>query len=255
MTNAKNLLRIVFFSLLFLVVVGYLLYYFFALSESDTDNRCVAVELIISNDEDEPFISQHDLDQMLIAADQYPKGRRVSEVDTKKIESVVGTNPFVREVSCYKTPTDKVIVNVTQRVPVIYVVPEGDMSYFLDDTATRIPNKRYVRNIIVASGDIDETYAKKELLRFAMFLQTDEFWDSQIEQVYVKRDRKNKRVVELVPRVGDQIIYLGAMEGFEDKLSRMRTFYDRAMGVVGWNKYDRINLEYDNQIICRKSKK
>ena len=30
----------------------------------------------------------------------------------------------------------------------------------------------------------------------------------------------------------------------------MRLFYEKALNRVGWNKYSRINVEFDNQIIC-----
>ena len=74
----------------------------------------------------------------------------------------------------------------------------------------------------------------------------------QIEQVYVRKDRKGKQVVELVPRVGDQIVYLGPLDDYQKKLSKLKTFYEKAVGTVGWRKFAKVNLEYDNQIICTK---
>ena len=60
--------------------------------------------------------------------------------------------------------------------------------------------------------------------------------------------------IELVPRVGNHIIYLGKLEHFEDKLKRLKTFYEKGLNQVGWNKYSRISLEFGNQIICTKKK-
>jgi cell division protein FtsQ len=62
-------------------------------------------------------------------------------------------------------------------------------------------------------------------------------------------------VVTLVPRVGDQTIYMGSLEKYEKKLRRMRIFYEKALVKVGWNKYSRFNLEYDNQVVCTKREK
>ena len=86
----------------------------------------------------------------------------------------------------------------------------------------------------------------------ARFLQTDDFWNNQIEQIYVSRGKKNERVIEIVPRVGDQIVYLGTINNFEKKLNNLKIFYDKAIKTVGWNKYAKVNLEYENQIICTK---
>ena len=36
------------------------------------------------------------------------------------------------------------------------------------------------------------------------------------------------------------------------KLSRLEKFYRYGLSQAGWNKYSYIDLEFDNQIICRK---
>ena len=40
----------------------------------------------------------------------------------------------------------------------------------------------------------------------------------------------------------------------EKKLLRLEKFYKYGLSQVGWNKYSYINLEFDNQIICKKKK-
>ena len=58
--------------------------------------------------------------------------------------------------------------------------------------------------------------------------------------------------MELVPRVGNHIIALGPPTKLEEKLTRMKEFYTEGLNKVGWNKYSRISLKYDNQIVCKK---
>ena len=38
------------------------------------------------------------------------------------------------------------------------------------------------------------------------------------------------------------------------KLTRLEKFYKYGLSQVGWNKYSYIDLEFDNQIICKKKK-
>ena len=38
----------------------------------------------------------------------------------------------------------------------------------------------------------------------------------------------------------------------DTKLSRLEKFYKYGLSQAGWNKYSYINLEFDNQIICKK---
>ena len=58
--------------------------------------------------------------------------------------------------------------------------------------------------------------------------------------------------VEIVPRVGDNIVYLGSPGGIGRKLDRLAKFYKYGLSRVGWDRYSYISLEFDNQIICKK---
>ncbi|MBR6035452.1 MAG: cell division protein FtsQ [Bacteroidaceae bacterium] len=240
-------------SLLSLVLVAYVAYAMLFLSQPDGDERCAAVELIVKKGDDASlFVDEKDIEQMLKNANMYPKGMLMKDVDTEKIEEIIRKNEFISQVECYKSANGKLCVMVKQRVPVIFVIPDGKDGYFVDAQGNIIPNHNAATNLVVASGNIDEKYASKSLAEFGQFLQTDAFWNNQIEQIYVMKDRKGKHVVELVPRVGDQIIYLGALEDYQKKLGKLKIFYEKAVGTVGWRKYARVNLEYSNQIICTK---
>lgn len=70
---------------------------------------------------------------------------------------------------------------------------------------------------------------------------------TQIEQIHVLPDKN----IELVPRVGDHVIYLGKLDDFERKLKQIR-YSEKGLNKVGWNKYSRISVEFGNQIICTK---
>ena len=80
----------------------------------------------------------------------------------------------------------------------------------------------------------------------ALFLKKNEFWNSQIEQINILSDK----TIELVPRVGQHVVYLGTFANYQEKLERLKKFYTKALNQVGWNKYSRINVEFSNQIIC-----
>ena len=72
--------------------------------------------------------------------------------------------------------------------------------------------------------------------------------------------------IELVPRVGNHIIYIGQLptskyiaarkqlvtDYANTKLDRLRKFYTYGLSHAGWHKYSYIDVEFDNQIICKK---
>jgi cell division protein FtsQ len=107
---------------------------------------------------------------------------------------------------------------------------------------------RYVAHVPVVSGFVEREFAVGSLYQFALFLQENDFWNNQIEQIYVHPDNE----IELIPRVGNHRIVLGTFDDFEGKLNNLKLFYEKAIPKVGWEKYSIINLKYKNQIVCTK---
>ena len=106
----------------------------------------------------------------------------------------------------------------------------------------------------VATGRISRPYAQKHLARLGNYIVNNEFWNSQVEQISVSTNSDNEYTITLIPRIGHHTINLGTIDNFENKLARLHTFYEKALPTIGWDKYTTINLEYDGQIICKKTK-
>ena len=56
-----------------------------------------------------------------------------------------------------------------------------------------------------------------------------------------------------LPTSNDRTKRLSLIESFtKKKLTRLEKFYKYGLSQAGWNKYSYINLEFDNQIICKR---
>ncbi len=240
--------------LILLGLIAYVVFAMFVMTSPDPEEKCLDVELVVDESTKVKFIDATQVEKMLRKKHLYPKGRLMKDVDTRAIEDLLRGNEFVDSVECYKTASGKLCINIKQRTPVMYVMPNGQDGYYVDAAGKIIPGDVFTCNLVVASGDITQKYASEVLSGFGDFLQKNEFWNNQIEQIYVYLDREKKPVVELIPRVGDHVVYMGSLDGYRKKLRRLQIFYEKAMGIVGWNKYERINLEFNNQIVCTKRK-
>ena len=139
-------------------------------------------------------------------------------------------------------------VIIKQRIPVIRVMGDNGDDYFLDSSGQRMPRTDYSCNLLIATGHISMKYGEKVLGPVANILRKDEFWNDQIVQLNVLADG----TIEMVPRVGDHIIYIGQPTNLRTKLDRLWKFYVYGLNQAGWNRYSRINVEFDNQIICKR---
>jgi cell division protein FtsQ len=77
-------------------------------------------------------------------------------------------------------------------------------------------------------------------------LREDEFWSAQIAQIDI--DSKGK--ITLLPQVGDVKVEFGKPVDEKTKLKKLMIFYKEILPRVGWNKYKRVNLEFDGQLVA-----
>ncbi len=110
--------------------------------------------------------------------------------------------------------------------------------------------EKYAADLIVATGNIDKKYAASTLLQLAICLNENDFTSDLITQINVDAEAR----VDLVPRVGCEVVHLGKIdaESVKQKMANLHTFYTEVLPTAGWNTYRELNLEYSNQIVCKK---
>jgi cell division protein FtsQ len=231
-----------------LVIAVYLVLAISAFNEPD-EKATVCTEVNIQvGDQEEGLLSPADVKHLLERQRLYPLAQPLQFVSTRDIEESLLANPYVEAVECYKTQNGHVSINLTQRQPVLHVMTAGGEQYYVDERGDILPHSRLGGNLLVATGSFSHKYAQKRLAPVAMQIQADNFWQRQAEQLNVLSDG----TLELVPRVGDHIVYLGAPNEVPKKLERLRKFYKYGLSHAGWDRYERISVEFDNQIICKK---
>ena len=227
--------------------VAYLVFAATVLSSKNQELICQDVELFVKDSIQGSNISKLDLINLLKAQKVYPVDRPMNLVSTIAIEKAIRTNPLIDQVYCYKTPSGRIGIDIYQRIPIIRVFDKTGKKYIVDRNGKPMPPQTKCKsNILVATGNITEEYACGPLYEFAKYIEDQEFWNNQIQQIHVNRDD----AVELIPRVGEHTIYLGPLTDYDNKLERLRLFYKKVLNKIGWNKYSYINLEFSNQIIC-----
>lgn len=241
----KNLLKI----LVALVLVSYIAYAFTKEKDWTNTNPCQRLAISVLDSSRASFVSTRDILLLLQEKHLNPVGEPMNKIDLSRIEATLKGHKFVLDAQCYKTADNTVHVDVSQRLPVMRVMTARGGNYFIDGKGNKIANVNYPADVIVATGAISAKYCQKVLAPIGRILQRDEFWNYQIEQLNVLRDG----TIEMIPRVGNHVVYFGSPQDLPLKLRKLKVFYQKVLARVGWNKYSRINMEYNNQIICTKT--
>lgn len=209
---------------------------------------CKGVEIVVKDSLDKHFVDKRDLMELLKRDQINPFKRPLKDINTEEIEKELKNNEMIARVEAYKTPSGLIKLEVEQKIPIMRVMGASG-NYYIDNQGGVMPiSRRYVANVPIVSGHVEKGLMLTDLYKFALFLQNNDFWNDQIEQIYIESDNQ----VELIPRVGNHTIVLGNFENFEEKLKNLSLFYKRAIPKVGWEKYSVISLKYKNQIVCTK---
>ena len=209
---------------------------------------CRGIELTIKDSIDYDFITLKGVNSLLKRKGLAPQDKRLEDINVRQVEEALSHQPFIAEAECYLTSGGKVAIDIYQRIPLLRVMSNNGDSYYVDNEGKTLPVSDKPVHVAVATGFIDRKFAQTRLYELGKYLQTDAFWNSQIEQINVTP----RQELELVPRVGNQILFLGKAEDYREKFRKLQTFYTKALNQVGWNKYERISVEFNNQIICTK---
>lgn len=230
----------------------------------ESKNVCTEVNIVIADQNANGFLTANEVKKMMKDSRMYPLNFKMTDIQPRLIEDLLCKSPFVKTAECYKTKDNKVFVSITQRLPVIRIKSERGDDYYLDDKGGIMPNTSYTSDLIIATGNIRQSFARNYIAPMANIIMANDLWKNMIEQINVLSDGG----IEIVPRIGDHVVFLGYMPqtryaskrkekiaAFVDtKLTRLEKFYKYGLSQVGWNKYPYISLEFDNQIICKKDR-
>lgn len=212
----------------------------------DEEVICKGVSINMANGHVKGFLTEDDVKRMLTVDHINPQGQSMPHVNVRIIEEILRGKELIDSVECYKGQDGFVCIDIYQRIPVVRVMSQDGANYYVDNHGKPMPGTDYPCNLIVATGHITKAYAEKWLVPMVNIILQDPFWQNQIEQLNVLGDGS----VELVPRVGEHIAYLGQPNNIDKKLDRLRKFYRYGLSQAGWNKYSRVSVEFDNQIVC-----
>lgn len=234
------------------------------MADSAGSDLCGGVKIDLRDSSQYHFVTKRSL-ASLVHSNGKVLGKPVKDIQIAEIESRIRSMKELREAEVYVAVDGTLHVYADQRDPVMRVVPNEGGDFFVDRDGVVVRKRNlYNPRLHVVGGNITisrkmlegvsvlDTAIKHSVLKDIYYLvdyiDDDDFWSAQIDQIYV--DGNNE--IDLIPRVGNHIIHIGSTANLDAKLRNLEAFYDKVLPEVGWNKYSVINLEYKDQIVCKR---
>ena len=254
-----------FLKILLIIPVLYLIIIPVYMASSTNSRPCGGIVIDISDSSDYHFVTKRQLLNLAYGNSDRIIGKPVKKISVLANESRINVLRELKRVEVYMTIDGTVHVYVEQRNPVMRVMPDNGGDYFVDEDGVVMRRRNlYNPRLHIVEGNVNISSAMlngvsvldssiknsilKDIYHLVNYINDDKFWSAQIDQIYVDGNDE----IDLVPRVGNQQIHLGTAEDYEGKLRNLEAFYDKVLPEVGWNKYSSINLEFKDQIVCKK---
>lgn len=219
----------------------------------------IVVDITHLSDGESDFIKEKDIKEIVKRAFEADLSvAKIGQVDVKRVEAILEKDPFIENAETFIDASSNLNIKITQREPILRVIDNNGLNYYLDKYGTRMPLSKYFSaRVPIVTGAVPphvndflerKKYGLKDVFLLVQRLNADPFFAPMIQQIIVDPSGE----FTLIPILGDQKIRIGTLDDLDEKLERLKTFYKEAMPYEGWKTYRSISVKYKNQIVCKK---
>ncbi len=217
---------------------------------------CTQISVAIEHEGAESFVGEREIRGLLQQREKSIIGLPLNALELKQLEHRVLSNPYVERVNIYYDLEGKVHVAVQQSRPVARLIHSKLPDAYVSTTGKLLPlSGRHTARVMLVGGELVPKLIKGnwtqdstsiQLLSLAKYIEQDDFWRAQIAQMDINQQGE----VVLHPQVGRQTIKFGKPDQISEKFDKLKLFYQQILPRKGWNHYTKVNLTYENQIVC-----
>lgn len=223
--------------------------------QSNASIKDITIKMVNVNENH--FLDESDIVDLMQLNKENLRGASLNRVNLKEVEKKIRREPFIKDAQLYSDLKGNLVVSTELRRPIARIVRnDGPDGYIAEDGTVMPVSDKFTARVILISGpyvrqlltqnNLNTSEDGKNLVDLINTIREDEFWSAQITQL----DINNKMRITIFPQVGDERIEFGKPQNIEVKFRKLMIFYKEILPRMGWNKYNRVNLEYEGQIVA-----
>jgi cell division protein FtsQ len=230
-----------------LVVIFGLMIFLYSFSGIRNDKRIVQKNKIIILPDDQAFLNETIVNNLLIQNLDGTSDIAKEKVDLFKLESLLNANEYVEKAEVFCTIDGVLEANVIQKKPLIRVVSDQE-AYYLDNKGNVIPLAyNFTPRVPLYYGKIEEKDSKELVTLFSMINQ-----DEMLKQNIIDVSKTKRGNFVFSVRDYKYKVLLGSLIDVEKKLKNYKAFLQYAAKDTLLNEYKVVNLIFTQQVVCSK---
>lgn len=217
---------------------------------------CKNISVELDNLNENHFLDEADILQLVEGSGQPVKGIGIDRINLRDIEKKLKFDKHILNAELFGDLKGNLIVNVELRRPIARVVQnDAPDAYIAEDGVIMPVSEKYTSRVVLVSGyvkgllesqDLNKSEEGKQLLEMIEYINADKFWKAQVAQLDL--DKAGKIII--FPQVTGQRVEFGKPENVEAKFKKLMVFYKEILPTRGWTRYERVNLEYEGQVVA-----
>mgnify|MGYP001491782558 FL=1 len=168
-------------------------------------------------------------------------------ISLSRIEQEIDKNTYVEKSQVYMKIGQELNVDIKQKEPIARVIT-SDSIFYLDKNSNFMSLSKLKSSNVPLIFGFSEYSDLKYLTEISLIIKKDEFLNKNISQIFIKDDQK----IDLKIRGNNTIIEFGNNNRLKNKIQNLKAFYNRAISKNEIDKYKKINLRFENQVVVVK---
>lgn len=254
-TNNKYTFRKFLVMMAWIILISGTVVLLVAAISKKNNERCVGLEINISGVQNNFFIDKTDVISILEKANGGKLERRkLHTVNLSLMETELKKSKWIKNAELFFDNNNVLQVRVTEREPIARIFTTSGLSFYIDSSLARLPlsDKFSARLPVFTDFPTDVIVLSKKdsgvlkgIKMLSEFINLNPFWMAQIDQVDIASDR----TFDLIPKLGNQVIYFGDAENYQEKFGNLLCFYKQVLSKVGWARYSSLSVQFKGQVV------
>jgi len=166
-------------------------------------------------------------------------------VDINHLESIVNSNGFIKNSEAYVSIEGDLIIKVEQRNPIGRIISE-DATFYIDDESEIMTISKIYSSRVPVIFNYSESSSQKEIYQMCDLIDSDEFLKKNVTRINFLKNN----YITLNFRDHDFDLVIGEYKNIKKKVKNFKAFYHAAIDNESIDKYSKINLQFENQVVC-----
>ncbi|WP_317044643.1 cell division protein FtsQ/DivIB [Confluentibacter lentus] len=230
-----------------MIVLLALVVFLYAFASSRNAVRKVSQPNIQFVGDNNLFITYETVSKLLIQNYGDVKNMPKETLDLNVLERALNSNPMIKSAEVYVTVNGTLTAEIEQKRPIARVCTNA--SYYIDDEGFYMPlSSNYSSRVPLVTGYVEKNNLKN-VFAVASKIESDEFLKKNVVEIH----QDENKVIYLKLRQCHFLVQLGSVDFLDKKVNNLKAFYQKSLKEKTLNNYSKVNLQFDNQVVCTKT--